>query len=334
MDQVNIKDFLTRLFKKEHLTKAESKEIMTAIGKGQVEPHQTTALLTSYQMRNITSQELAGFREAMIDLAIGIDFHDIDTIDIVGTGGDGKNTFNISTLSSFLVAGAGYKVAKHGNKGVSSPCGSSNVLEHLGYNFSKDYDKLRSDIDLGNFCFFHAPFFHPAMKEVVPIRKALQVKTFFNIMGPLLNPARPGHQFSGVFSEDIIPLYRDVFEGMGSQYGVVYDLAGYDEISLTGAFRLVTNDSDDVISPTDIGLDTFMKSELHGGDTVDEAATIFTNILDGKGSHAQNQVAIANAGFSIQRFKSRASIEDCISEARSSLESGQAREKLGIVTNR
>ncbi len=333
MEQINIKAYLNRLFKQDILSKAEAKDIMSAIGHGQVEPHQTTALLTCYQMRQITSPELSGFREAMIDLALSIDFSDLETIDIVGTGGDGKNTFNISTLSSFLVAGAGYKVAKHGNKGVSSPCGSSNVLEHLGYEFSQDYEKLKADIEKGNFCFFHAPYFHPAMKEVVSIRRALQVKTFFNIMGPLLNPAKPRHQFSGVYSDEIVTLYQDVFEDMGSQYGVVYDLAGYDEISLTGPFRLVTNTLDEVMSPADLGLGTHSQSDLHGGDTVAEAAAIFTKILRGEGTNAQNEVVIANAGLAIQRFKPAASISSCINEARTALESGSALEKLNIVTN-
>ena len=334
MDQINIKEYLNQLFRHEILDKGQAREIMAAIGKGQVEPHQTTALLTCYQMRQITSAELSGFRGAMIDLAHHIDFSDLETIDIVGTGGDGKNTFNISTLSSFLVAGAGYKVAKHGNKGVSSPCGSSNVLEHLGYNFSQDYATLRSDIDKGNFCFFHAPYFHPAMKEVMPIRRALKIKTFFNIMGPLLNPSRPKHQFSGVYSEELVPLYQDVLQDMGCQYGVVYDLAGYDEVSLTGPFRIVTNELDEVMSPSDLGMKTHRQSDLHGGETVAEAANIFTEILNGHGTLAQNEVVIANAGFAIQRFKPEASIMDCIGEARTALESGHAKEKLSLVTHK
>ena len=236
MATANIKDILNRLFKHEKLTKAEAKAVMSQIGKGEVNEFQTAALLTCYQMRAITGEELAGFREAMIELALPIDFSDIEAIDIVGTGGDGKNTFNISTCSAFVVAGAGYKVAKHGNVGVSSICGSSNVLEHLGYKMTNDYDQLKRYLDRSNFCHMHAPLFHPAMKHVGAIRRGLQTKTFFNMLGPLLNPARPTRQLSGVFSVDLLPLYQAVFEDMGIEYTVVFSADGYDEISLTGPF--------------------------------------------------------------------------------------------------
>lgn len=334
MSQRNIKDQLNRLFNQEILDKHEAKDILTAIGKGEVEPHQTTALLTVFQMRPITGPELSGFQEAMLELATPIDFSDLDTIDIVGTGGDGKNTFNISTVTSFVVAGAGYKVAKHGNKGVSSPCGSSNVLEYLGYSFSNDYDKLRQDIETANFCFFHAPFFHPAMKEVVPIRKALKVKTFFNIMGPLLNPSRPKHQFSGVYAEHILPLYKDVFEDMGINYGVVYAHDGYDEISLTGKFTIVNNQETKTYEASDLGLQAVSAEDLFGGKTVEEAAHIFTSILDGNGTSSQNQVVLTNAAFSIQTFKPEQSFEICFKEAQQSLQEGIARQNLRLVTGK
>lgn len=332
MSQRNIKDQLNRLFNQEVLEKHEAKDLLTAIGNGQVEPHQTTALLTVFQMRPITGPELSGFQQAMIELATPIDFSDLDTIDIVGTGGDGKNTFNISTVTAFVVAGAGYKVAKHGNKGVSSPCGSSNVLEHLGYTFSNDYDKLRKDIETANFCFFHAPFFHPAMKEVVPIRKALKVKTIFNIMGPLLNPSKPKHQFSGVYADHILPLYKDVFDDMGINYGVVFAHDGYDEISLTGKFTIVNSLGTKTYDPSDLGLESVSPEELFGGNSVEEAADIFRSILEGNGTHSQNQVVLTNAAFSIQTFKPKQSFENCFNEAQQSLMSGSARQKLRIVT--
>jgi len=332
MADVNIKDQLNQLFRGEHLTKDSAKQIMLAIGKGEVDPHQTTALLTSYCMRQITGAELSGFQEAMLQLAIPIDFSDLDTIDIVGTGGDGKNTFNISTISSFVVAGAGYMVAKHGNKAVSSACGSSNVLQHLGYSFSNDYDKLRKDIEVANFCFFHAPLFHPAMKEVVPIRKALQVKTFFNIMGPLLNPSKPKHQFSGVYSEEVLLLYKEVFEQTGINYGLVYSIDGYDEISLTGPFRLITNTEDTTIDPKDIGCKQILEADLYGGTTVEEAASIFVKILEGNGTPAQQAAVAANAGYAIHRFKPSISILDCIAEAKESILSGKGRDKLKLLT--
>ena len=238
----NIKNSLLRLFNREILSREECKSILGFIGRGQVNEYQISALLTSYQMRPITGQELSGFREAMIELAIPVDLSEFETIDIVGTGGDGKNTFNISTLSALVVAGAGYKVAKHGNSGKSSVSGSSNVLEHFGYIMSNDEDKLKRELDKNNFCYMHAPLFHPAMKYVGAIRKGLGVGTFFNMLGPLLNPSKAQHQVSGVWAPFILPLYQEVFEHMGIKYAIVHSDDGYDEISLTAPFSLITNE--------------------------------------------------------------------------------------------
>lgn len=317
---MNIKDTLQKLFNQEQLSKAEAEEALRAIAKGEVNEFQTTALLTCFQMRPITGEELSGFRAAMIEFALPIDFSDMDTIDIVGTGGDGKNTFNISTTTSFVVAGAGYKVAKHGNVGVSSICGSSNVLEHLGYKMTNDQDQLRRYLDKANFCHMHAPLFHPAMKHVIGIRRGLKVKTFFNLLGPLLNPSRPKRQLSGVYSAAILPLYKAVFEDMGIEYKVVFAEDGYDEISLTGPFQLRSNRFDGKIIPSK----TYSATELYGGDTIPESAAILTNILAGKGTKAQHQVVCANAGQAIQCFKPDASLTDCIAAADESIRSGQA----------
>jgi len=321
---VNIKDALNQLFKGEKLTKKIAKSILTAVGKGQVNPHQTTALLTCFQMRPITGEELAGFREAMIELALHIDIADLDAIDMCGTGGDGKDTFNISTTSSFVVAGAGYKVAKHGNVGVSSNCGSSNVLEHLGYEMTNDYDKLRACLDRANFCYMHAPLFHPAMRHVGAIRRGLRVKTFFNMLGPLLNPARPNHQLTGVFSPTILPLYKAVFEDMGINYATVHSLDVYDEISLTSPFEVRSNNFDGVISPEDLGLETLNPAALKGGETIADSAKILTDVLSGKGTAAQEMAVCANAGFAIQRFKPTTDIKDCIAEAKEAIANGSA----------
>ena len=326
--QLNLKPVLNRLFLGEKLEKGEAKSILTDIGNGQVEPFQIAAFLTCFRMRPISGSELAGFREAMIELAINVDFTDLETIDLCGTGGDGKNTFNISTTSSFVVAGAGFKVAKHGNYGVSSPCGSSNVLEYLGYRFTNDYDKLRRDIEEANFCYMHAPLFHPAMKEVGPIRKGLQIKTFFNMLGPLLNPARPGQQLTGVFSPDLMPLYQEVFEDMGSNYAVIHSNDGYDEVSLTGSFQIRSNQFSGEVPPENLGFAPVDPKALHGGDTVEEAAGILTAILQGRGSEAQTNVVVANAGLAIQRFLPDLSIAECIERAREAIVSGQAYEKL------
>jgi len=323
-NQRSISDCLNKLSNKEILSKSEAYEILLDIGKGNVSPYQATALLYAYTMRTISGDELSGFRKAMIELAIPIDFSDLETIDIVGTGGDGKNTFNISTCSAIVAAGAGYKVAKHGNYGVSSNSGSSNVLTELGYNFSNDESILRAHIEGNNFCFFHAPLFHPAMKEVGPIRKGLGIKTIFNIMGPLLNPSKPKRQFSGVFDPIYLPLYKAVFEDAGMQYAVVYSTDGYDEISLTAPFEIRSNQFDGIINPDQLGLPKLTQESLYGGNTPKEAANIFYKIISGDGTAAQNQVVYINAGYAIQQFKPDASIEDCIAEAKEAIDNGNA----------
>jgi len=331
METRNIKRELQRLFQGEVLSKAEAQSVLGAIGRGEVNEFQITAFLTCYQMRKITGAELAGFRAAMIELALFIDFSEFETIDLCGTGGDGKDTFNISTAASFLVAGAGYKVAKHGNYGVSSGCGSSNVLEALGYKMTNDYDTLRSHLEQANFCYMHAPLFHPAMKEVGPIRKGMKTKTFFNMLGPLLNPSRPTRQITGVFSEELIPLYKAVFEDMQSEFAVIRSADGYDEISLTGSFRLTTGEASNVVEPADLKLSKVSPEDLHGGKTVGEAVEIFRKVLGGEGSKAQSDVVSANAGCAIQRFKPDVSLIDCIAEAREALESGGAKRALDKV---
>lgn len=332
-DTTNIKNTLSKLFEGEILEKREAKSVLTAVGNGKVNPFQTTALLTCFQMRPITGDELAGFREAMIELALPIDITELDAIDMCGTGGDGKDTFNISTAASFVVAGAGYKVAKHGNVGVSSNCGSSNVLEYLGYEMTNDYDKLRACLERANFCYMHAPLFHPAMRHVGKIRKDLGVKTFFNMLGPLLNPARPNHQLTGVFSAQLLPLYKAVFEDMGIQYKVVHSLDIYDEISLTSPFEIRSNKLDTQISPSDINLPTIQPIAIKGGKTIADSARILTNILEGKGTPEQQAVVCANAGFAIQCFKPEATIQDCIEEAKESIKSGKAYKTLHALVN-
>ena len=273
MDQQrDIKDTLLRLTRGEILDKSLCKEIMTSIGKGEVNEFQIASFLMAFQMRQITGPELSGFREAMIDLAKSIDLSDHDTIDIVGTGGDGKNTFNISTLSSLVVAGAGYKVAKHGNVGKSSVSGSSNVLQHFGYTFSNDEGKLRKDLESNNFCYMHAPLFHPAMKYVGAVRRGMAIGTFFNMLGPILNPSRAKKQVSGVWDPFIIPLYKTVLEDMGSDYVILHADDGYDEISLTSTCQIETKRGREVLSPSDLGFSQIEASESYGGESPESAA--------------------------------------------------------------
>jgi anthranilate phosphoribosyltransferase len=284
-------------------------------------------------MRSITVEELGGFRDALLDLCIPVDLSAYDAIDLCGTGGDGKDTFNISTLTSFVVAGAGVKVSKHGNYGVSSSCGSSNLMEYAGYKFSSDASKLTSEIEKSGICFLHAPLFNPAMKNVAPVRRELGVKTFFNMLGPLVNPARPTHQFVGVFSQELSKLYSYLMQSSGIRnYTVVHAMDGYDEISLTGPFIVSSRENEQVIQPGDIGLPTVQASEIRGGDTIEEAARIFTDVLEGKGTPAQNEVVCANAGLAIHCLEPDTEIAACIARARESLLGGAARLTLKQVT--
>ncbi|MEO0775097.1 MAG: anthranilate phosphoribosyltransferase [Bacteroidota bacterium] len=328
-----MKQILTHLFEHKRLRRNEARDILVSISNNEYNEAQIAAFLTVYLMRAISVEELEGFRDALLELCLKVDLGGVESIDIVGTGGDGKNTFNISTLSCFLVAGAGYKVTKHGNYGVSSACGSSNVLEHLGYQFTNDSEVLRRQLDRSNLCFLHAPFFHPAMKAVAPIRRQLGVKTFFNMLGPLVNPVQPQHQLLGVFSLELSRLYHYILQASGRNYTIVYALDGYDEVSLTGDFQLRTQAGEQLLSPQAVGQVLHRQEDLHGGDTVPEAAQIFTDILEGRGTAAQVDVVTTNAGLAIQCFQPEQSIEDCIAEARESLLSRRALEQFKKLLN-
>lgn len=314
-----MKETLNYLFNHNILSREEAKEILVGIGKGQYSDSEIASFLTVYLMRKITPQELAGFRDALLELCIPVNLSDYNTIDVCGTGGDEKNTFNISTLTAFVLAGVDVKVAKHGNYGVSSACGSSNILEHYGYKFSNSVDKLRNEIDKANICYLHAPLFHPAMKSVAPVRKSLKVKTFFNILGPMVNPGRPKNQLIGVFNEEVMNLYNDVYRESDIKYCIVHCLNGYDEISLTGDFRCISNDSDEILSPGDLNFKKAARNDLFGGNTVEEAADIFDNILNGNGSEVHNNVVISNAAMGLKCFYEDKSLEDCLDMAKESL---------------
>jgi anthranilate phosphoribosyltransferase len=319
-----MKKILQELFDYKKLTREEAKNILLEISAEKFNQAHLASFLTVFKMRPIAVEELQGFRDALLQLCIPIDLRGIPSIDIVGTGGDGKNTFNISTLSSFVVAGAGYKVTKHGNYGVSSLSGSSNVLEHLGYRFTNNEEALLKRLEASNICFFHAPLFHPAMKAVGPVRRSLGMKTFFNMLGPLVNPARPNHHFLGVFDMNLARLYHYILQEEDNPFAIIYNLDGYDEISLTDTFSFKSNDDDRYIKPEEIGFGRVRPSELFGGESVDEAARIFLAILEGKGTEAQRHVIYANAGLAIQRFHPDKTLENGINEARESLDSGQA----------
>jgi anthranilate phosphoribosyltransferase len=294
-----MKNILNRLINHEILSKEEAKNVLVNISSGSYNPSQISAFLTVYMMRSITIEELAGFREALLELCIRVDLSDYNTIDLCGTGGDGKDTFNISTLASFVGAGAGIKVAKHGNYGVSSISGSSNVMEKLGVKFSNDNDFLKKCIDKAGIAILHAPLFHPAMKNVGPIRKELGVKTFFNMLGPMVNPSFPQNQLVGVFNLELARMYSYLYQNTPVNFTILHSLDGYDEVSLTGPTKMITSTQERMLNPTDFGVHLLEQNEIEGGKTIEESAEMFMNIISGKGNEAQNNVVCANAGIAI-----------------------------------
>ncbi|EZH72825.1 anthranilate phosphoribosyltransferase [Aquimarina atlantica] len=294
-----MKNLLNRLINHETISKEEAKRVLVNISKGEYNQSQIASFLTVYMMRSITIEELEGFRDALLELCIAIDLSEYNPVDLCGTGGDGKDTFNISTLSSFVSAGAGIKVTKHGNYGVSSTCGSSNVMEHLGIKFSNDKDFLKRSIDEAGICVLHAPLFHPAMKNVAPIRRELGVKTFFNMLGPMVNPAFPKNQIVGVFNLELARMYGYLYQNTDKKFTIIHALDGYDEISLTGNTKTISNTTEGMLSPLDFGVPLLKQEDIYGGDSIEASAGIFMNILSGNGTEAQNNVVCANAGMAI-----------------------------------
>ncbi len=319
-----MKKILNHLFEQKTFGKDESKEILTNITLGKYNASQMAAFMAAYCMRNITVEELEGFRDGMLELCLKADLHEYELIDLCGTGGDGKDTFNISTLASFVVAGAGYKVSKHGNYGVSSGCGSSNVIEYLGYTFSNDTDHLKRSLDNAGICFLHAPLFHAAMKTVAPIRKELGVKTFFNMLGPLVNPARPKYQMVGVFSLELARLYAYLYQKSDTKYTIVHALEGYDEISLTCDFKTFSASGEHIHSIAQLGFEKIDPEKIGGGSTVKDSADIFKAVLEGVGTTEQNNVVVCNAAVAIHTIKPEQSFADCFYEAEQSLQSKKA----------
>ena len=329
-----MKAILNELYQHKRLSKPEAKQILIDIAAEKYNDAHLSSFMTVFMMRPITVDELAGFREALKELSIKVDLSDYNTIDIVGTGGDGKDTFNISTLTSFIVAGTGQKVAKHGNYSVSSKSGSSDMLESFGYEFTNDEATLKSHLEKANICFLHAPKFHPAMKAVGPTRKALALKTFFNMLGPLVNPSSPQNSMLGTFNLEVARLYNYILQEEESNYGIIHALDGYDEISLTSGFKLFTKEGEQLINPEDLGQKRILQSDIYGGDSVEAAAKIFKNILEGNGSEAQNNVVLTNAAFALKIIDSNKSFETAFEEAKDSLLGGKAKQCLDrLITN-
>jgi len=319
-----MKEIMLRLTAHETLSREEAKNVLLRITKGEFNNSLVASFLTVFMMRNITVDELAGFRDAMLELCLQVDLSDFNTIDLCGTGGDGKHSINISTLASFVVAGAGEKVAKHGNYGVSSACGSSNIMEYYGYKFTNNRDELLKQIENAGICFLHAPLFHPAMKNIAPIRKELGLKTFFNMLGPLINPSFPGNQLTGVFNLETARLFNYIYQGTEKNFSIVYSLDGYDEISLTSDFKIISNHEEQLLSPEQAGFTQITPEDILGGKTVKESAEIFLRILEGEGTDAWNDVITINAGLALKCICQNKTQDECIEIANESLRSGKA----------
>ena len=326
-----MKTILEYLYAHKTFNKEEAKEVLENIALGKYNTSQIASFLTAFIMRNITMDELIGFREALINLCDKVDLSAHNPMDVCGTGGDGKNTFNISTLTAFVVAGAGIPVAKHGNYGVSSVSGSSNVLETLGVAFPTEHSIIETQIKEANITFLHAPLFHPAMKTVGPIRKELGVKTFFNMLGPLVNPAQPKIQMSGVFSLELARMYHYILQNDQSHYSIVYGLDGFDEITLTDKTKIIQNSGERIIDASDFKLPKVSHNELFGGNTVEDATLIFNRIINGKGTEAQNNVVLANSGLAIQTYRQELTFDEAFELAKDSLFELKAKKSLTVL---
>ena len=318
-----MKKILNRLTQYETLTENESRNIIIDISEGKLNTSQISSFLTIFMVRNITIEELNGFRKALIELSLKIDLKEFDPIDLCGTGGDEKDTFNISTLASFVTAGSGVKVAKHGNYGVSSSCGSSNVLEYLDLKFNNDSDKIRKAVDKANICFLHAPLFHPAMKNVAPVRKELGLKTFFNMLGPMVNPSMPEKQVVGVYNLELARIYNYLYQTTDINYNIIHSIDGYDEISLTKDTKVYSRESEFILGSEDFNLKDIDSKNIIGGKDIKSSSKIFMDVLNGKGSNDQENVVCANASLAIALSKD-ISIIEAFNQAKESIKTKNA----------
>jgi anthranilate phosphoribosyltransferase len=320
-----MKQILYRLFDHQQLSRQEAQEVMTKMAEGAYNDAQIASFISVFLMRSISLEELLGFSDSLLEMRVNVDaLAGYNPVDIVGTGGDGKNTFNISTAACFVVAGAGYKVAKHGNFGATSVSGASNVMEMHGVKFTNDISTLDRSLDKCNIAYLHAPLFNNAMKTVAPVRKALGVCTVFNMLGPIVNPIRPKRNVLGVFNLKMARMYYYIYQQKQADFAIVHSLDGYDEISLTGPFKLINNGGEFLLNPDDLGLKVAKEEELFGGETPQDAAQIFDNVLAGKATQAQTNAVLANAGAAIQTIEPKLSLVEAIDKARVSIESGAA----------
>ncbi len=319
-----MKKLLIKLIECQKLTFEESRSLMNGIAHNEVNEAQIASILTAFIIRTISIEELRGFREALIELAVRVNLNDGYGIDLCGTGGDGKNTFNISTVSSFVVAAAGYPVIKHGNYGATSVSGSSNVMEYLGYRFSKEEDKLQKELVATGICFLHAPLFHPALKVVGPVRKQLGIKTFFNMLGPLVNPANPGYQLTGVYNSEVGRIYSYFLQTENKKFAVLHSLDGYDEVSLTSPVKLFTHKGETLVDFEENGLKKLNPRHIEGGESLNEAAKIFVSVLEDKATPEQHSVVLANSALAISCIDESKTLDDSLGIAREAIISGKA----------
>ena len=319
-----MKKVLQYLFEHKTLSREQAKEALVQISQGMYNEHEVTSFVTVFLMRRITIDELMGFRDALLSLAVKVNLGVDNASDIVGTGGDGKDTFNISTLSCFIVAGAGQPVVKHGNYGASTVSGSSNVMEQLGYTFKNEEALLAKEVKEAGICFLHAPLFHPALKTVGPLRRNIGIRTFFNMLGPIVNPVQPKYQLIGVYNLEMARIYNYVLQLLNKEFTLIHSLDGYDEISLTADTKIITNKGESIMTPYELGKKKVFAKELHGGDTVEEAAAIFKNIIEGKGTWSQNAVVLANSAMALQITGKYENYEMAYQAAVNSLETGAA----------
>ncbi len=323
-----MKKILQYLFEHKTLSRQEAKDVLTNISAGTYNEYEVTAFVTVYLMRTITIEELQGFRDALLELCVKVDLNGYELIDIVGTGGDGKNTFNISTLACFIVAGAGQKVAKHGNYGVTSTSGASNVMEQLGYKFKNSSAELKKEVEQANICFLHAPLFHPALKTVAPLRKSLGLRTFFNMLGPMVNPVQPSYQLVGVYNLEMARIYNYLLQETGKPFTIIHSLDGYDEISLTDDTKVITKDGERIFTPEQLGKRMVQPQDIFGGNTVEDAAKLFVKILKGEGTWAQHSVVLANAAMALECSGQFSNYNDAYNAAVESLDSKKAYQSL------
>lgn len=319
-----MKEILQYLFNQNTLSRSEAQSILTEIAQNKFNTAEVTAFITVFLMRNITLEELDGFRQALLSMALPVNLDCNDALDIVGTGGDGKNTINISTLASFIIAGAGQKVTKHGNYGASAITGSSNVMEELGYQFKNTSEDLSNDLEKANICFIHAPLFHPALQSVGALRKSLGLRTFFNLLGPLVNPAKPQFSIIGVYNLEIARIYQYLLQQDQRNFAIVHGLDGYDEISLTSDTKIITKNTEEIFTTQDLGFNSILPESIQGGKTPQESAQIFRNILEGNGTDSQNSVVLANAAVALQHTHKFGDYQQCLHLAKESLESKKA----------